>query len=612
MSVMKYFPYQPRPYQKEVALRLFSNIDFKHLCLHAPTGFGKTSIILTALVPYILRGLRVIWTVRTGNETDRPIEELKVTVNNFKLPIFGLSYRGKRDMCLLAEKYGEELDYSDVSYICKSMRKSCNFYLKYKRGFNFKPYVSRGPLLYNEVYSLSKKLNICPYYAQRALTKIADVISLSYNYIVNPAFEWSIRPLIPFSKAILVVDEAHNLQNLELSSDTITLRTISRARREAEKFNAVKVLNMLDYLENMMLKIHSSLRDEEDTAFNPKELLPKDYLTPLDEAEHVGELVRKDRLARGLRPRSSLHHLASFMISALDLQGVDGIAFIAERVGDNLKLNIWDMRASDILGERWPLFKKCIFCSGTLKPLEAFAETIGLPRYHSIVVPNIYDKNNISVYILNDVTTRGEELSLEMASRYAKSIINFLNAVKTNNAIFTASYRIQESILGLGLAKKIERLGFKVFIEQKNMSGPKSRELLEKFKETSVEGNGVLIAPIGGRFAEGADFPGRELQAIFLVGIPFAKPTTRVKLYVEYYAKLYGSKKGRFYAYILPALRRASQALGRAIRSLEDKGVFILGDQRYVDYLELLPQYVREWHKVVSYNEVGAIKTPWT
>lgn len=612
MNAAKYFAYTPRPYQIKTIKEIGTHLPFRNICLHAPTGFGKTPVILSSLLPSVLKGFRVIWAVRTGNETDRPIEELKVIVNKLNLPIFGLSYRGKKDMCLLAEKFGDELDYSDVSYICRSTRKNCRFYLNYKSKFDLKKYVSRGPLLYNEVYSISREFNQCPYYVQRALARVADIVSMSYNYVVNPVFEWSIRALIPFSKTILVVDEAHNLQNLELNSDTITLGTVRRARREAEEFNAENVVKMLDYIEDKMLDMHSSLQDEEDAEFNPVELLPEDYLLLIDEAEHIGELVRRQKLERGLRPRSSLYHLASFMNSALSLIDVEGIAFIAERIGENLKLNIWDMRASEILSERWLLFRRCIFCSGTLKPIKAFADTIGLTGYQEILVPNIYDKNNISIYILNDVTTRGEELSFEMASRYVKSIINFLIKVKRNSAIFTASYRIQDALLSLGLKDKIENMGFKVFIEHKNMSGPKSREVLEKFKKTSLKGDGVLIAPMGGRFAEGADFPGGELESIFLVGIPFAKPSIKVKLYVEYYTKLYGDERGRFYAYVLPALRRASQALGRAIRSLEDKGVFILGDRRYLSYLEFLPQYVREWHRAISYAEVDSIKTPWT
>lgn len=611
MSAVKCFPYRPRPYQLRVIREIESNLNFRNICLHAPTGFGKTSIILSVLIPHVLRGLRVIWAVRTGNETDRPIEELKVIVERLNLPLFGLSYRGKKDMCLLAEKFGGELDYSDVSYICRSMRSSCEYYGNFKRHFNYSPYVSRGPLLYSEVYSISRRMNVCPYYAQRALAKVADLISLSYNYVVNPVFEWSVRVLVPFGRAVLVVDEAHNLQNLELNSDTITLGTIRRARREAEEFNADDVVDLLNQVEDEMLRIYESLADGEDVQFNPQQLIPNSYLDVVDEAERVGELVRKKKLESGLRPRSSLHHFASFIISALNLIDVEGVAFIAERDGENLRLNIWDMRSSEILSERWIQFRRCIFCSGTLKPIKAFAETIGLSSYYPIIVPNIYDKNNISVYILNDVSTRGEELSLEMAKRYIKSITKFLVKVGRNTAIFTASYRVQDVLLGLGLKGEVERLGFKVFIEDKGISGPASRRILEEFKGTSGAGNGVLIAPIGGRFAEGADFPGEELEAIFLVGIPFARPSTRVKLYIEYYSKLYGESKGRLYAYVIPALRRASQALGRAIRSLKDRGVLMLGDQRYLNYLDLLPQYVKEWYKVVSYDEVERIETPW-
>ncbi|MEM3506273.1 MAG: hypothetical protein QW589_03590 [Candidatus Bathyarchaeia archaeon] len=43
------------------------------------------------------RGYRIIWAVRTGTETDRPIEELKTICKTFNLEeLFGLSFRGKK------------------------------------------------------------------------------------------------------------------------------------------------------------------------------------------------------------------------------------------------------------------------------------------------------------------------------------------------------------------------------------------------------------------------------------------------------------------------------------------------------------------------------------
>ncbi len=610
-DVLTYFPYTPRPYQEEVIGKIRANLNFRHVCLHAPTGFGKTVVILSTLFPRILRGLRVIWAVRTGNETDRPIDELKMMVNKLGLPIFGISYRGKRDMCLLAESYGGDLDYSDVSYMCSSYKDKCMFYRNFKRKFRPQSYLAHGPLTYSEVYSIGRQLKACPYYIQRALAKYASVISLSYNYVVDQRLEWSIRPLIPFGKSILVVDEAHNLQSLELNSDTITLGTIRRAIREAEEFKAKDLVSMLHHAEDKALEIHSKLKDEEDASFNPEDLIPHGSYYLLEDAVHIGELVRRSRLERGLRPRSSLHHFAEFMLSALSLEGIDGISFIAERDGDNLKLNIWDMRASEILADRWLLFHRCIFCSGTLEPIDAFAETVGLGNYVKIKVPNIYHEENVKVYILTGVTTRGEELSDEMADRYVNAISIFLQKVKVNSAIFTASYRVQSKLLNRGLKEKVEGIGYKMFIERRGMSGPESRSTLMKFKELGKSELSVLVAPIGGRFAEGADFPGEELEAIFLVGIPFEKPTTRTKLYIDYYKSLYGEDKGKLYAYILPALRRASQALGRAIRSIDDKAVLVLADDRYLGYLELLPDYVKEWYTKLHYSKISEIESPW-
>ncbi len=612
LNPLNCFPYNPRPYQLDVIKEISSKISIKNICLHAPTGFGKTPVILSALIPYIYNGFKVIWAVRTGNETDRPIEELKVIHEKLGIPIFGISYRGKRDMCLYIKDFNVELDHSDVSYICNTVKSKCQFYLKYK--YNFKPKLIPywRPLTYSEIYNFSINLGMCPYYVQRALARIASIISLSYNYVIDPKFEWSIKPLIPFKKSILVVDEAHNLQNIGLNSDSITLRTIKRAIKEAEEINLKEIILFLEEFEEKMIKIMSNLSDEEDTIFDPLELVSFDDYPLLEDILEYGEYIRRMKLEEGKRPRSSLYHFADFMISALNLIDVDGISFIAERIKDNLKLSIWDMRASEVLGDRWNLFYRCIFCSGTLEPIDAFAEIIGLENYIGIKIPNIYDSNNIKIYILTGVTTRGEELSNRMAKRYINSIIKFLGKVKVNTAIFTSSYKVQDKLISLGLKSEIEDLGFKVFIETKNLTGPESKIMLEEFKKTSINGNGVLIASMSGRFAEGADFPGEELQAIYLVGIPFEKPSIKTELYIDYYSKLYGEEKGRLYAYTLPAIKRACQALGRAIRSLNDKAVLILGDERYLKYINLLPDYIKDYYIILPYNKTNYINTPWS
>ncbi len=605
------FPYKPRPRQLETVRKIRDYIRKWHIVLQAPTGFGKTPVIIAALLPYIDKGYRVVWAVRTGSETDRPIEELRVFVKKMGIDIFGLSYRGKKDMCLLAKKFSEELDYTEVSYICSRERRKCPFYRSFKEFFDPTPFMERNAATYTEVFELAENMQICPYFVQRELLKYANIVSLSYNYVVNQYLEWSIRRYFPYSESILVVDEAHNLQSLNLESDAITEGTINRAIEEAATWGEKWIVESLKYIRDKIEEEFGHLREEEDREFNPSILLPDSPSRFLEEALKLGELVRRERMSTGQRPRSSLFHLASFFKRALELEGTRGIAFIAERVNNILRLNIWDMRSAEILSQRWRVFKRCIFSSGTLEPIEAFAETIGLTNYIPLRIPSPYDERNARVYLTEELTTRGEELSKEMARGYIHAIAGFLSRVKANTAIFTASYRIQSRLMEEGLGKVARELGFEILEERKAMSGIESRKILDEFKKLAREGRGLLVAPMGGRFAEGADFPGEELKAVFLVGIPFEKPTVKTRLYVEYYRALYGEEKGRFYAYIYPALRRAAQALGRALRSPEDQAVIVLGDKRYRSYLSLLPDYVSELVKSIKIEEFSSIEVPW-
>ena len=610
-SIRLLFPYRPRRHQLEVARKVRDYIRRYHVVLEAPTGFGKTPVIISALLPYLKKGYKVVWSVRTGNETDRPIEELKVFQEKVGVKFFALSYRGKKDMCLLAKKFGEELSYTEVSFICSRERRKCPFYRKFKEEMDPLDYASRGAITYTEVFGISESQGVCPYFAQRELLKMADMVSLSYNYVVSERLEWAIRKYFPYSEAILVVDEAHNLQNINLESDTITEGTMDRAMAEAQEIGDVDSYRLVEYVKERVLEKYSGLGEEESDVFEPSNLLPDGYIEFLDRAGESGEKVRRLRYSMGKRPQSSLYHFAQFFTRAVELEGTDGIAFIVERQNGRLQLNIWDMRSAEILSRRWRVFKKVIFISGTLEPIDAFAETIGLTNYIGIKVPSVYDEDNARVYLTIDLTTRGEELSESMARSYVRAITRLLSRVKRNTAVFTASYRIQNRIIVAGLKDEARKLGYRVFEERRNMSGIEARRTLEEFKSQAREGRGLLVAPMGGRFAEGADFPGEELMCVFLAGIPFEKPTVKTKLYVQYYQRLYGEEKGRLYAYVYPALRKSAQALGRALRSPKDKAVIVLGDYRYKSYLRLLPDYVGELLRETVSDELDNIELPW-
>ncbi len=570
------FPYTLRRGQDELINIVLENEGF--LLINAPTGFGKTPAVL---YPLLLRGEQVIWTVRTGNETDRPIEELKKIGG-----AFGFSLRGKRDMCLLAREYGS-MENDEVQFLCRKKKKECPYYknLYEEDIFEF----GEKPLLYSEILNLARERGVCPYYLQFHLMDMAQVVSLSYNYVFHSSLIWILRKRFNLRDTTLVVDEAHNLQRIimNLNHDEITTGSVERAMAEISQFSGKSAREVWEFLKDLEVRMSGYTRKKE-VQVDLHEFLDDESI--ISDMKRYGTMVRGKKLREGKRPASSLSHIARFFEESLEIMG-EGVFFILRRERKKVILERWDARASEIFKDIWKMFRTVIFMSGTLKPFDAFMDIVGIDDAAIFDYSGFYDLSRIHVEIRENLSTRGNRLSDRMAHDYIEDILRFAQN-DFNIAVFSASYRIQNSLLKHGLAAKLERLGREVFVEIEGMPGDAGRKMLETFKNSSPRG--VLIATASGRFAEGADFPGESLVGIYMVGIPFERMTLRTRLYLQYYREMYGDK-GRYYGYVVPAMRTASQTLGRALRSRSDRGYFVLGDKRYKHprYFNLLPDYIR-------------------
>ena len=235
-----YFPYEPRDKQEEFISYIRRELaDGSSIAVCAPTGFGKTPAILAGLLPQALKQRRkIIWAVRTGTETDRPIEELKQINSAAQLELFGLSYRGKKDMCLLLRDLKLEADFDDVSFLCKTKERECKYNLNYQN-YELQPELFKSPRLYSEILQYCEAREICPYRLQSDLLAFAAVVALNYNYVIDEAISWAMRRKIDYSGSFLVVDEAHNLQAAcsNLNSSEISLGTVKHALKEIARFN---------------------------------------------------------------------------------------------------------------------------------------------------------------------------------------------------------------------------------------------------------------------------------------------------------------------------------------------------------------------------------------
>ncbi|MCL4363505.1 DNA repair helicase, partial [Candidatus Marsarchaeota archaeon] len=85
---------------------------------------------------------------------------------------------------------------------------------------------------------------------------------------------------------------------------------------------------------------------------------------------------------------------------------------------------------------------------------------------------------------------------------------------------------------------------------------------------------------MGGSLSEGIDYENNSIKGIVIVGIPLTKPDLELSARIEYINRRF-SGKGSEYTYTIPAIIRAIQAAGRAVRSENDKAVIVLMDRRY-------------------------------
>ncbi|MFX0106948.1 MAG: helicase C-terminal domain-containing protein, partial [Candidatus Hodarchaeota archaeon] len=140
----------------------------------------------------------------------------------------------------------------------------------------------------------------------------------------------------------------------------------------------------------------------------------------------------------------------------------------------------------------------------------------------------------------------------------------------------------------------------KLYQEKPGMKGTENDKMIEEFKRRGEKGGAVLLGVQGGRNSEGGDFPGPSMESSVVVGVPYARPTPRTEALIGYYDKRF-NQRGRYYAYVLPAMTRAIQAAGRPVRRLDDKGAIVFLDQRFATpYLQrFMPSWLVEVTQVM-------------
>ena len=453
--------------------------------------------------------------------------------------------------------------------------------------------------------------SICPYEVTKALMPEALLVTAPYIYFFYPfirrrLLEWMDCSL---SDIIVVVDEAHNLANFirDISSISVSKNTLRMAMAELEKWgdhevaNGVFISTFLRKCQNAIDNLAGEYLIDEDGVVPPSSfreemmLLLHTNSARLDaiasEIMHHGATIQDQKKARGKLPRSYIHTVARFyrVWNELEFDSYTPLILAGRNEGD-FSLEAFAMDPSvmtSVLSE----CQSSVHMSGTLAPLEEYRDSMGLPE-DSILkrLPPPFPLSNRLVLYDTELTTNYEKLMKDpsIIDGYRGRISRILESTEgRNTALFFPSFRLMSSVLGSQELEDGGRLphtlstGRELYLEERGSKGQDLMDLVEEFKMSS---GGVLVSVLGGRLSEGMDFPGRSLEQVIIVGIPYPKPTAKQRALASYYDIKFG--KGWEYTVHAPASRRILQALGRMIRSEEDRGVGHILDKRAIHFAE--------------------------
>ena len=225
-----FFPYEPYPNQKIYMEKVIEACKKNTIAgLESPTGTGKTLCLLCASLAYLryerqrlidernnnfdvidktdkIKQPVIYYTSRTHAQLANVIQELQKTCYKPRNAIIS----SREQMCvneLIRGYHGNTL-----SMKCQfaQKRNQCRYFKgKNSQNITWGAYDNKT---IEELREIAKKAKFCPFFFERDKSIHSDLIFLPYNYIFDPSIKK--RMNIQMKNSILIVDEAHNIQDV--------------------------------------------------------------------------------------------------------------------------------------------------------------------------------------------------------------------------------------------------------------------------------------------------------------------------------------------------------------------------------------------------------------
>ena len=590
------FPYKSlRESQSEMIKECYR--DIKHgsrLFCQAPTGIGKTVSTLYPAVKCVGEGVADrIFYLTSKQSIRREAFSAMQRMNGAGALLRTCVLSSRESMCsnAAAKLRGGKLSSSCNPDLCP-----------YAKGYYDRASYAIAELLSagdaydsKRIREVAEKYKVCPYELSLDLSELCDVIICDYNYVFSPTvylkryFDGDRG-----EKYIFLVDEAHNLP--DRARDMFSSR-LGSADLEA----LITMLEENDPLMGATLSVLGAFERlgrlcDDDTHYSP-EGERTGYYVSRQLPEKLSEELEVYAKKTDTWLKNNLEHAAYLYVEDLNYKlyeyrkiaeryGKGYLTFIT-REGESVSLLLYCLDPADELSCALDRAVASVMFSATLTPTDYFADILGGGKKTvSVSFRSPFPKENLCVAIMDKISTRYEDRE-KSYKKISSCIAGTVSAKAGNYIVFFPSYSYLEEVKKIFAAKYPK---VKILVQKKNMSPSEREEFISAFADDGK--TRIAFCVLGGSFSEGIDLPGDRLIGVICVGVGLPGLSNENNIIRDYYEEKSGC--GYDYAYTYPGMNSILQAVGRVIRTENDRGIAVLIDDRFAEpkYRELFPE---EW-----------------
>lgn len=586
------FPFKDyRRGQREMAVDVYKAIIAKEkLFVEAPTGIGKTLATLFPALKALGAGESSKIFYLTAKTITRTVAENaldKLRSHGAKLK--SITITAKEKVCL------------NYQLVCDP--ENC----KYARGYydrveeGIKDIFQQEAFTRQMIQEYAEKYCLCPFEFSLDLALWVDCIICDYNYVFDPQVYLRRFFLEKRKDYVFLIDEAHNLVDRarEMFSAELTRNSITTLMQSTKSI-LPEMFRSLDKV-NDFFQLAEQICQQSKTSYHAQIEPPKDLYPLLKKliehfeswlAKSHGALIYEEVLAVYFSARSFLRTLESYD---------DKYVTLIEHSTYDLKLKLFCLDPSFQLSRALKQGRATVFFSATLTPMDYFSQVlVGEDSAYHSRFSSPFPRSNLCLLLNNQISTKyhSREYSYEKIAELVKTVV----AGKMGNyLIFFPSYQYLNQVAQLFSEKNPD---FKVICQQSSMSEKAREAFLAEFTAEAVE-TLVGFAVMGGIFGEGIDLVGERLSGVVIVGVGLPQLCPEREIIRNYFDEKHGL--GFQYAYIYPGMIRVLQALGRVIRTENDRGVVVLVDQRFASKIYRC-LYPANWQPIPRANQPETIR----